>query len=106
VKLVPSLSWLELDSRALSAFAGAEPLLDPGERRAVAIWRAGHVVRHERLASLELKALDAAHAGATMAEVCALFDTGDEAADARQAFQVLSSWEARSWLESVGFAGP
>ncbi|MES1175856.1 MAG: DNA-binding domain-containing protein [Myxococcales bacterium] len=103
VKLVPSLSWLELDSRALSLLAGAAALPGPSERCAVAVWRAGHAVVHERVETLEFRALCAASAGATMAEVCAGFDTGQELADVQRAFGVVSSWYARSWLENVEF---
>jgi hypothetical protein len=105
VKFVPSLSWLELESQALAAFAGTAPAHEPGERCAVAVWRAGHAVRQEPLETPEFQALGAAQSGATMAEVCAVFDTGEETADARRAFGVILSWYAREWLESVEFAG-
>jgi hypothetical protein len=106
VKLVPSLSWLELDARALSAFAAADPSPEPSERCAVAVWRAGHAVRQARLEALEFRALCAARTGATLAEVCAVFDTGHDALDARYAFQIIAAWYARNWLESVEFTGP
>ena len=105
VRFVPSLSWLELDSRALLAFAGADPIHEPSQRCAVAIWRAGYTVRHDRLEVAEFQALCVARGGATMAEVCGVFDTGDEAADARRAYRAVATWFARSWLESVDSPG-
>jgi hypothetical protein len=105
VRLVPSLSFLELDVRALSAFDATEPVDEPSARVAVAVWRPSHVVRQQRLEALEFQALCAAAAGATMAEVCARFDTGEDAADAQRAFQVIAAWYARSWLENVQYAG-
>ena len=101
LKFVPGLSWLELDSRALSAFTSGQPARPANERCAVAIWRAGPRVTQEPLEIAEFRALVAAQRGATMAEVCAIFDSDDNDADAERAFQVVSSWYARSWLESV-----
>jgi hypothetical protein len=106
VKLVPSLFWLELDMGALCAFAADGSLSEPGGRCAVAVWRVGHAVLQERLEPLEFQALCQAREGATMAEICAVFDTGDEAADARRAFRAVSSWYGRNWLQSVDFAWP
>lgn len=106
LKFVPGLSLLELDSRALAAFSRDEPARPPSERCAVAIWRAGARVTQERLEIAEFRALSAAQQGATMAEVCAVFDSGNHDADAQRAFRVVSAWYARSWLERVEFAGP
>ena len=101
LKFVPGLTWLELDARALAAFTIDGPMPAPGERSPVAIWRAGLHVRQQRLEIAEFRALTAAERGAPLAEVCALFDSGDQDADAQHAFRVISTWYARSWLESV-----
>ncbi|MEI9949259.1 MAG: hypothetical protein WDO74_09810 [Pseudomonadota bacterium] len=41
--------------------------------------------------------------GATLSRVCAFFDSGSPAEDVRRAFQVLSAWFARQWLEDVAY---
>jgi hypothetical protein len=105
LRLVPALHWLELDPQALSAFAGGE--LDaalpgaPRERCAVAVWRQQHAVVHERLQEPELEALQLAAQGASIARICACFDSGSVADDTKRAFQMLSSWLSRHWLESL-----
>jgi hypothetical protein len=114
VTFVPSLSWLELDARALAIFAEVERGGDPEARRiigaaprsAVAVWRSGHAVRHECIEATEFRALAIARAGGTLAEVCAEFDTGKADADAQSAFRTLSAWYAKNWLEKLELAGP
>ena len=110
---VPSLHWRELDARALCIFDGHLP--SPAELRAtaappslcrVAIWRPQHRVLHERLDGLEWDALNLAATGASLAQVCSIFDTGSETEDVRRAFQVLTRWFARNWLESVVTSRP
>jgi hypothetical protein len=105
VHLVPSLHWLELDPLALEAYAGAEPtgaqLSAPVERCAVAVWRKQHAVLHERLPALELEALQLAAEGASIARICAGFESGDVTHETERAFQMLSGWLLRHWLESV-----
>jgi len=102
---VPSLRWLELDPRALSAFAGEQPdssataPLRPACR--VAIWRSQHAVLHQALDESEWQAFSRAASGATLSQVCSVFDRGSAAEDEQRAFQVLSSWFARKWLERV-----
>lgn len=101
---VPSLLWLELDPRALAAFAGDDsaPVTDGTARSPVAVWRTGHAVQHLHLDNAEWKALlSAASGGATLSGVCAIFDRGSPGDDERQAFQVLSAWFARQWLAAV-----
>ncbi len=105
VKFVPGLSWLEIEAQALQVLAGGEPSLEPGERCAVAVWRSAHSVTEQRLEDTEFQALCLADQGATMSEVCALFDTGNEPADAQRAFHVVSSWYSRRWLESLDGEG-
>ena len=70
-----------------------------------AVWRAGNAVRELPLEILEFQALNLATAGATMSEVCALFDTGQVTADTQRAFAVISAWFGREWVESVVSAG-
>ena len=100
---VPSLICLELDPRAVQAFAGRAvgPTVPPPERSGVVVFRARHAVSHESLDPLEFRALHAATQSATMAEVCALFDTGAVAQDAERAFRVVSTWFAREWIERL-----
>ena len=101
LQFVSALRWLELDSWALHAFAGANgPAADPQSRRGVAVWRIGHAVRHEALEALEFRALQLAASGAKMSEVCALFDTGAPQDDAQRAFRVVAAWFSRQWIES------
>jgi hypothetical protein len=105
VRFVPALVCLELDARALQAFAGhafgssgQEP-----ESSGVAVFRAGHAVSHVALPALEFRALLAATQSETLAQVCALFDTGAEAHDVQRAFRVVSTWFAREWIESIDY---
>ncbi|HEY3254971.1 MAG TPA: DNA-binding domain-containing protein [Polyangiaceae bacterium] len=107
---VPALQWLELDPRALAAFADeplAPPVVElPRPACAVAVWRDQHTVRHQVLEAAEWQAAQCALGGGTLSQVCAVFDSGSEAEDVRRAFQVLSRWFARNWLESVAYSGP
>ena len=102
---VPGVGWLEVDARALSAFAGAADAGVTAERCAVVVWRAEHQVHHQPLETAEFRALQAAGSGATMNEVCAAFDTGNEAADSERAFRAIASWFARHWLQKVDIPG-
>jgi hypothetical protein len=72
---------------------------------AVAVWRAAHHVAHRALEPLEFQSLSAAMGGASMSQVCALFDTGQAEADAQRAFAVISGWFARQWVERVDVDG-
>jgi hypothetical protein len=105
LRLVPALHWLELDAQALAAFASGEldptPREAPTERCGVAVWRPQHAVVHERLQDLELEALKLAAEGASIARICACFDSGSVADDTERAFQMLSGWLSRQWLESL-----
>ncbi|HKO50737.1 MAG TPA: DNA-binding domain-containing protein [Polyangiaceae bacterium] len=106
---VPSLHWLELDPRAVSAFADGElacatplPVKDPLRTRwPVAVWRSQHAVQHQVLEATEWAALLSAAGGATLSGVCTAFDSGSPAEDVQRAFHVLASWFARGWLERV-----
>ncbi|HYQ28138.1 MAG TPA: DNA-binding domain-containing protein [Polyangiaceae bacterium] len=105
LRFVPSLHWLELDPRVLSAFAGeqldssAVAALQPACR--VAIWRSQHVVMQQAVADCEWQAFSHAASGATLSQVCSVFDSGSAAEDVQRAFRVLSGWFARNWLEKV-----
>ncbi|HEX3851734.1 MAG TPA: putative DNA-binding domain-containing protein [Polyangiaceae bacterium] len=103
--LVPALHWLELDSRALHAFTGAQlrttPSSAPGERCGVVVWRKQHAVLHEQLPVLELQALQLAAEGRSISRICSCFESGDVTRDTERAFQMLSGWLARHWLESI-----
>jgi len=104
---VPSLHFLELDPRALLAFADADSATDQCATNAaqplcgVAVWRTRHMVVHQSLIAAEWRALVNAAAGATVQQICAFFETGSEPDAVQQAFQVLSRWFAREWLEAV-----
>jgi len=107
---VPSLQWLELDPRALDAFASAElsPLAHGETAPAkphggVAVWRSEHSVRHLQLETAEWRALLSATSGAVLGRVCAEFDSGSADEDVERAFQALSRWFAREWLERVDY---
>ena len=104
LRFVPSLYVLELDPHALSAFAGvvsALPAGQPSARCGVAVWRSQHAVHHQSLEAAEWQALASALSGATLSRVCTAFDRGSPDEDVRRAFQVLSGWFARQWLESI-----
>ncbi|MEI9941743.1 MAG: DNA-binding domain-containing protein [Pseudomonadota bacterium] len=113
LRFVPSLHRLELEPSALSAFAG-EQRSDADFRAAdsprhvcgVAVWRNQHAVLHQALDAPEWKALASAARGATLSHVCAVFDSGSDAEDVRRAFQVMSAWFARQWLEKVAYDDP
>lgn len=113
LRFVPSLHWLELDPRALALFSGAprspvEPrVADPsGPRCGVAVWRNQHSVQHESLDAPEWNALLSAAAGATLSDICAVFEGEGEAEAVQRAFHVLSRWFARKWLEELLSLGP
>jgi len=59
------------------------------------------MVVHQSLIAAEWRALVNAAAGATVQQICAFFETGSEPDAVQQAFQVLSRWFAREWLEAV-----
>ena len=105
LQLVPALHWLEVDALALKMFAGAEPSPRPAgapvERCGVAVWRRQHVVVHERLPEPELEALQLAAEGASIARICACFESSSLTHDTERAFQMLSGWLSRHWLVSV-----
>ena len=102
LRFVAALRWLELDPWALSAFAGADRTLShPRTRQGVVVWRAGHLVRHEALEALEFQALGSAANGASMSEVCAVFDSGAATEDAQRAFRVVAGWFSRQWVEAL-----
>jgi hypothetical protein len=108
LRFVPSLHWLELDPHALLVFDGAAPAaMDvcaadaPRPPCGVAVWRSQHTVRHESLSPPEWNALLSAAAGATLEQICTVFDADSEAEAVGSAFQVLSRWFAREWLEVV-----
>jgi hypothetical protein len=105
LRFVPSFQRLELDLRALSAFAGEDLPGSSSSRRCrgVAVWRNQHVVRHQVLDPQEWTALASAANGAHLGQVCAAFDSGSQGDDVRQAFRVLSDWFARQWLETVEY---
>jgi hypothetical protein len=102
LSFVPSLQCLELDRRALMAFASTE-LSSSEQRCGVAVWRSGHSVQHLQLEMAEWRALVCAASGAFVSRVCAEFDSGSAAEDAQRAFRALSSWFAREWLESLNY---
>jgi len=108
LRFVPSLHWLEVDPAALRIFAGEVPAPSSELRSScgVAVWRKQHAVHHESLDETEFRALVSAAGGATVSRVCAIFDRGSEAEDVARAFQILSAWFGRSWLESVVSTGP
>ena len=113
LRFVPSLHRLQLDPRALSAFAGgdftASDLQDQDRAQSscgVAIWRPEHAVRHQSLEALEWQALARAVSGHTLSDVCAVFDSGSQSEDVRRAFQVISGWFVRKWLANVVYDEP
>ena len=103
VYLVPALHWLELDSLALRAYAGIElsptQLSAKVERCGVAVWRTQHVVVHEPFAAPELEALQLAAEGASIARICTCFASDNVVLDTERAFEMLSGWLSRNWLE-------
>jgi hypothetical protein len=98
----PSLRWLEVAEGALAAFAADAPsALGSNEICAVAVWRNGYAVQHERLALSELAALRVAATGAPVSDVCASFPAENEAQAVQLAFQALAGWFRRGWVESL-----
>lgn len=106
---VPSLHCLQVDPRALLALAESDLSsvelreASPRPPLGVAVWRDGHVVRHQALEAAEWNALSSAVSGARSNQVCTAFDSGSAEADVQLAFQVLSGWFARRWLVSVSY---
>ena len=62
---------------------------------ATAVWRTGFEVNETTLPAAEARALRLAQARATLAEVCAPFETPDKA------FAALRSWVSEGWLVSL-----
>jgi hypothetical protein len=62
---------------------------------ATAVWRAGFNVLETVLASAELRALRLALGGSTIGDVCACFETPDEA------FTAIQSWVAEQWVTAL-----
>jgi hypothetical protein len=101
---VPALVTVSLDARVLPIFSGegaAPAELAKSETCVIAVWRQHHAVRHEALGAIEFEALRLARTGASVARICALFDSGSEAEDIARAFGILSAWFARGWIERV-----
>ena len=71
-----------------------------------AVWRSALRVTEAPLEVLEFQALEAAMGGASMSQVCALFDTGASAEDTQRAFRVIAGWFANEWVESVELPRP
>jgi hypothetical protein len=103
LRFVPSLQWLELGTGALQAFDGGMSEFADHSRCGVAVWRIGHAVQHQSLDDTEWTALLSATSGDSLNRVCTLFDTGSGEDDVLEAFQVLSRWFERSWVERVAY---
>jgi len=106
LRFVPSLHRLELDPRAIELFESKTTVqvelgTTQGAARGVAVWRQGHTVHHQIMDGVEWRALTCATGGAELSEVCAVFDTGSVSEDVQLAFQVISRWFERQWLESL-----
>lgn len=90
IELVPSLRVLGLATDPLAEPDGA------ATATAFAVWRHGFVVSHRRLEGDEHEAVCAARAGASLAEVCAVF--GGEPAAAVRASEVFTIWLRSGWI--------
>lgn len=95
VRFVPSLSVVEVDSTALEAYDEAPP---EREIHSVVVWRRRFTVRQLVLEPEEASALALARTGEPVAMVLASFE-GDEAG-IRRAFQMISRWLERQWIET------
>ncbi len=95
VRFVPSLSVVEVDSAALTAY---DETHEPREIYEVAVWRRRFTVRQLVLEPEEAAALALARTGEPVAAVLASFN-GDEAG-IRRAFQMMSRWLERQWIET------
>jgi hypothetical protein len=105
---VSSLSVLSLEARALARLLGSTKSETAdlsasiaGAPVHVAVWRKRHRAQHEALSELEFEALTLAQTGASVSAVCTLFDSGSEADDATRAFQIVSLWFTREWVEKM-----
>lgn len=104
--LTPALRLLQLEHAAIPIWHSLEEGAPPGapsrERSIAAVWRVGFDVAHGTIAPEERAALEAARAGASLAEICAAF--AGQADPAAAAFEALSSWLAEGWI--VGLPPP
>ena len=73
--------------------------------RGWAVHRPTHSVVREALDPLEFATLSAARSGATMSEVCALFEGAEPTDAAEHAHSVVSRWFASGWVESLEVLG-
>ena len=109
LRLVPALRLLALGHDPCGAWRRLTEGKKPGRRVPgpcrLAVWRAGDgpAVVHARLADEEGAALEAALAGAPLAEVCAPFAARQDAA--RAAFRAIGSWLDEGWVAGVA-TGP
>lgn len=105
---VPALRLLRLAHDVLPAWRrleAGEPASAPVPApTAVVAWRSGFDVFHARVEPDEAAALEAAIAGAPLAEVCAAFERHEDPAAA--AFAALSSWLDEGWLAALSPRAP
>jgi hypothetical protein len=105
--LSPALRVIRLAHDVLPAWRQLEAGMAPGPalpgEAAVAVWRVGYDVVHGPIPPEEAAALEAAFAGASIAEVLAPF--GALEAPAVAAHAALSSWLAEGWIVEGEGAG-
>jgi len=74
------------------------PAVD-GRSVRVAVWRSGFQVLHRAMPEMEALALARALGRGTLAEVCDLFSSAEDAQ--KQAFQTLGGWFTSGWVARV-----
>jgi hypothetical protein len=98
--LMPSVTLLSFEHSVTSLWealredenASPDPIAEPEH---VAVWRDGFDVYHVAVDPEEALALERVIAGESMAEVCSLFSSAD------QAFPTIGSWFLDGWIRSV-----
>ncbi len=103
LRAIPAMRLLTLRHDAIAlwhSIENDEPAPDPNARTLhTLVWRKGWTVFHVELDSEEAQALQRAHDGRVVAEVCEAF--AERADAARAAFSALQSWLAEGLIAGV-----
>lgn len=94
----PHVRAVAVSDEALAALE-LSTLAQGSPHRVLAVWRSGFEVLRRLVSPAEAQALEAAQAGASVAQVCEVLATEFEEAPAL--FQVLFAWFERGWVTAL-----
>ena len=98
--VVASLRVLDVNPRALELGAGpvTNGTPDPPGAVSVAIWRKGFAVHTQRIDPFERRAFDIIRAGETIAGLCAALQQSLQELAVERTARALSAWLTREWI--------